>query len=90
MKKVGDNIKSSVGAFNFSGNVHKNFENHVTKSVPFYKEGHESQFGVVFLDELIFMSCPQLHYGAHIYLIEGSKKRSRLLCLHQAFCNLAP
>ena len=41
MKKVGDNIKSSVGAFNFSGNVHKNFENHVTKSVPFYKEGHE-------------------------------------------------
>jgi len=41
MKKVGDNIKSSVGAFNFSGNVHKNFEKHVKKSVPFYEEGHD-------------------------------------------------
>ncbi len=40
MKKVGDNIKSSVGAFNFSGNVHKKFENHVSKSVPFYNMGH--------------------------------------------------
>ena len=41
MKKVGDNIKSSVGAFNFAGNVHKNFEKHVKKSVPFYEEGHD-------------------------------------------------
>lgn len=40
MKKVGDNIKSSVGAFNFSGSVHKKFENHVSKSVPFYNMGH--------------------------------------------------
>ena len=41
MDKVGDNIKSTVGAFNFSGNVHKNFEKHVRKSVPFYEEGHD-------------------------------------------------
>ena len=41
MKKVGDNIKSSVGAFNFAGNVHKSFEKHVKKSVPFYEEGHD-------------------------------------------------
>ena len=40
MGKVGDNIKSTIGGFNFSGNVHKNFEKHVTKSVPFYEEGH--------------------------------------------------
>ncbi len=40
MGKVGDNIKSTVGAFNFSGNVHKNFEKHVSKSVPFYDLGH--------------------------------------------------
>ena len=41
MGKVGDNIKSTIGGFNFSGNVHKNFEKHVTKSVPFYDEGHK-------------------------------------------------
>ena len=40
MGKVGDNIKSTVGAFSFSGNVHKNFEKHVKKSIPFYDEGH--------------------------------------------------
>ena len=40
MKKVGDNIKSSVGAFNFSGSVYKKFEKHVSKSVPFYNMGH--------------------------------------------------
>ena len=40
MRKVGDNINSTVGAFNFSGNVHRSFEKHVKKSVPFYDEGH--------------------------------------------------
>ena len=40
-KKVGDNIKSSIGAFNFAGNVQKSFEKHVKKSVPFYEEGHD-------------------------------------------------
>ena len=40
MAKVGDNIKSTVGAFDFSGNVHKSFEKHVGKSVPFYDHGH--------------------------------------------------
>ena len=41
MKKVGDNIRSSIGAFNFAGNVHKRFQKHVKKSVPFYEEGHD-------------------------------------------------
>jgi tRNA (cmo5U34)-methyltransferase len=41
MKKVGDNIKSSVGGFNFSGKVHKTFDKHVKKSVPFYEVGHD-------------------------------------------------
>lgn len=40
-KNLGDKIKSSVGSFNFGGNVHKRFETHVSKSVPFYKEGHD-------------------------------------------------
>lgn len=38
---LGDKIKATVGAFNFGKNVHKNFEKHITKSVPFYLEGHE-------------------------------------------------
>ena len=38
---LGDKIKASVGAFNFGKNVHKNFEKHIFKSVPFYLEGHE-------------------------------------------------
>ncbi len=40
-KMLGDKIKASVGAFNFGKNVHKNFEKHILKSVPFYLEGHE-------------------------------------------------
>ena len=40
-KKIGDNIQFSTGSFNFSGNVHKSFEKHVSKSVPMYEEGHK-------------------------------------------------
>lgn len=38
---VGDNIKTSNANWKFSGNVVDNFEKHVSKSVPLYKEGHE-------------------------------------------------
>jgi len=43
MKKslTGDNIKVSKGMWKFEGSVSKNFDKHVSKSVPLYNEGHE-------------------------------------------------
>ena len=38
-KKVGQNIKSSLGNWNFK-NLSNKFETHVSKSVPLYNEGH--------------------------------------------------
>ena len=62
MGKVGDNIKSTIGGFNFSGNVHKNFEKHVEKSVPFYNEGHNlicklSSFFLVNKSKIYDLGC---------------------------------
>jgi len=39
--KVGDGINSTVSGWNFSGDVAKNFDKHVSKSVPMYKDGHD-------------------------------------------------
>ena len=41
MSSVGDNIKAERGAWKFSGEVTKTFDDHVSKSVPLYFEGHE-------------------------------------------------
>jgi tRNA (cmo5U34)-methyltransferase len=41
MSKVGDKINSASGAWNFGGSVAKTFNDHVSKSVPLYNEGHE-------------------------------------------------
>lgn len=38
---VGDNIPSTISNWKFKGEVAKNFDNHVNKSVPLYEEGHE-------------------------------------------------
>jgi tRNA (cmo5U34)-methyltransferase len=38
---VGDNINSKNAAWKFSGRMVKEFEGHVEKSVPLYKEGHD-------------------------------------------------
>jgi len=38
---TGDNIDSKNANWSFSGEVPKNFDNHVGKSVPMYSEGHE-------------------------------------------------
>ena len=38
---VGDNISSDKGRWSFSGKVSKTFDEHVDRSVPFYKEGHQ-------------------------------------------------
>ena len=41
MKKTGDNISSENADWKFSGEMVNDFENHVSKSVPIYKRGHE-------------------------------------------------
>ena len=41
MSKVGDKIKAVSGAWSFGGSVAKTFDDHVSKSVPLYNEGHE-------------------------------------------------
>ena len=38
---VGDSISASNASWNFSGDVPKTFEDHVSKSVPLYFEGHD-------------------------------------------------
>lgn len=41
MSKVGDKINAGSGAWSFGGSVAKTFDDHVSKSVPLYNEGHE-------------------------------------------------
>lgn len=41
MKSVGDKINAGRGNWTFSGETAKKFDNHVEKSVPLYKEGHD-------------------------------------------------
>jgi tRNA (cmo5U34)-methyltransferase len=41
MSKVGDSISAPNASWTFSGDVADNFEDHVSKSVPFYHEGHD-------------------------------------------------
>jgi len=38
---VGDGISSGNAAWSFGGDTAKHFEQHVSRSVPYYKEGHE-------------------------------------------------
>ena len=40
MSKVGDGLDAENANWNFKGNVAKNFDQHVSKSVPFYNEAH--------------------------------------------------
>jgi tRNA (cmo5U34)-methyltransferase len=39
--KVGDNISAERGSWSFGGDTAKNFDTHVSKSVPLYHEGHQ-------------------------------------------------
>ena len=39
-KNSGDSIITSVSNWNFDGDVAKNFDKHIDKSVPLYKETH--------------------------------------------------
>ena len=38
---IGDNLKSTIGGFSFSKNTPKNFDKHISKSIPLYNQGHE-------------------------------------------------
>jgi len=38
LKNSGDNINTNLSDWNFNGNVFKNFDNHINRSVPLYKE----------------------------------------------------
>ncbi len=40
-ESVGDNIQAVRASWDFHGNTAKNFDDHVSKSVPGYNEGHE-------------------------------------------------
>tara|TARA_B100000212_G_C27381163_1_gene537122 strand:- start:3478 stop:4191 length:714 start_codon:yes stop_codon:yes gene_type:complete len=41
MKNTGDNIYSESGLWSFGGDTPSKFDDHVSKSVPLYKEGHQ-------------------------------------------------
>ena len=46
MKSVGDNIEASKASWSFGGDVAISFDDHVSKSVPLYNEGHEIVCGL--------------------------------------------
>ena len=39
--KIGDDLRARNSAWTFKGSVAKNFQSHISKSIPFYEEGHE-------------------------------------------------
>ena len=40
-RNTGDNISSEFSDWSFKGNVYKNFDQHINKSVPLYLETHQ-------------------------------------------------
>ena len=40
MESVGDGINSKNSRWSFGGKTHENFDNHISKSVPLYNQGH--------------------------------------------------
>jgi tRNA (cmo5U34)-methyltransferase len=46
MKSVGDNIRADRASWTFGGNIADSFDNHVSKSVPMYNEGHSLICGI--------------------------------------------
>jgi tRNA (cmo5U34)-methyltransferase len=41
MARVGDDIETENAGWSFAGNVAERFDEHVARSVPFYREVHE-------------------------------------------------
>jgi tRNA (cmo5U34)-methyltransferase len=46
MKSVGDNIETTKAGWTFGGDVANSFDDHVSKSVPLYNEGHDLVCGL--------------------------------------------
>lgn len=46
MKSVGDNISAEKANWTFGGDIANSFDDHVSKSVPLYKEGHDLVLGL--------------------------------------------
>ena len=46
MKSVGDNISAEKANWTFGGDVANSFDDHVSKSVPLYEEGHDLVLGL--------------------------------------------
>ena len=57
MTQLGDNIKAENASWSFGKKVPKKFTQHISKSVPFYLEGHEI---ITFLSVgcVFFIWCP--------------------------------
>ena len=39
--KIGDDLRARNSAWTFKGSVAKNFQNHISRSIPFYTQGQE-------------------------------------------------
>ena len=50
---VGTNLNSTIGGFSFGGDTPKYFDEHITKSVPLYNQGHDiiTKLSSFFLEE---------------------------------------
>ena len=82
-KKVGQNIKSSLGNWNFK-NLSNKFETHVSKSVPLYNEGHRiiADLSTFFLsnDSVCYdLGCSTGSLLNKIYLNNSKKKKLKLI-----------
>lgn len=77
MKSSGDNILTKDSSWSFGNNVPKKFTKHITKSVPFYLEGHEI---ITFLSDFFLKEksiCYDLGCSTGTLLNKISKKHSK-------------
>jgi len=77
MKSSGDNILTKDSSWSFGKNVPKKFTKHITKSVPFYLEGHEI---ITFLSDFFLKEksiCYDLGCSTGTLLNKISKKHSK-------------
>lgn len=77
MKSSGDNILTKDSSWSFANKVPKKFTKHITKSVPFYLEGHEI---IVFLSDFFLKEksiCYDLGCSTGTLLNKISKKHDK-------------
>jgi len=77
MKSSGDNILTKDSSWSFGNNVPKKFTKHITKSVPFYLEGHEI---ITFLSDFFLKEksiCYDLGCSTGTLLNKISKKHNK-------------